>query len=108
MTDALLALYSVIRDRGENPQEGSYTCYLLEKGTDKILKKIGEESAETIIAVKNGDKSEIIGESCDLIFHLLVALVNEGVAIEDIYAELTKRSEKIGNLKQMRATDIST
>lgn len=108
MSDVLRELYSVVTERKGNPQEGSYTCYLLDKGTDKILKKVGEESAETIIAVKNGDKDEIINESCDLIYHLLVTLVSEGIDIDDLYAELSKRSEKIGNLKEMRGTDKNT
>jgi len=108
MNDVVRQLYSVVRERKENPQEGSYTCYLFDKGTDKILKKVGEESAEAIIAVKNGDKDEIINESCDLIYHLLVTLVNEGIDIDDLYTELSKRSGKIGNLKKMRDTDKNT
>lgn len=108
MDDVLKGLYSVVRDRKENPQEDSYTCYLFEKGTDKILKKIGEESSETIIAAKNGDKKEIITETSDLLYHLMVMLVNEDVEIEDVYAELSQRSNKIGNLKKMRETDKNT
>lgn len=108
MDDVLNDLYSVIKDRWENPQEGSYTCYLFTKGTDKILKKVGEESAETVIAVKNGDKNEIVAETCDLIYHLMVMLVNEGVEIDNVYSELSVRSKKIGNLKEMRETDKNT
>lgn len=108
MDDILYNLYSVVEGRRENPQEGSYTCYLLDKGTDKILKKVGEEATETVIAVKNGDKGEIVSETCDLIYHLMVMLVNEGVEIGDIYSELDKRSKKIGNLKEMRETDKNT
>lgn len=108
MDDVLNNLYSVIQGRRENSQEGSYTCYLFDKGTDKILKKVGEESAEAIIAVKNGNKGEIVAETCDLIYHLMVMLVNEGVEIDDIYSELSERSKKIGNLKEMRETDKNT
>ena len=108
MEDIIKNLHSVVMDRKIEPQEGSYTCYLFEKGEDKILKKIGEECAETIIAAKNGDKNEIVMESCDLIYHLLVLFVEKGVEIADVLAELEKRSNKIGNLKTMRDTDKNT
>ena len=72
MQDVFQELYNVILDRRENPQEGSYTCYLFEKGTDKILKKVAEESGETIIAAKNGVKEDTVAEIGDLLFHLLV------------------------------------
>ena len=88
--DTLPELYKVILDRKVNPKEGSYTNYLFEKGIDKILKKIGEESAEVIIGAKN-NKEELIYESSDLIYHLLVLLVNEGVTLGDIYKELGNR-----------------
>ena len=71
--------------------EGSYTQYLLIEGTDKICKKIGEESAETIIAAKNDDKEEITCEASDLIYHLLVLLNDRGVKIEDIFSKLNNR-----------------
>ncbi len=87
----LTELYDVVKDRRENPKEGSYTNYLLDKGLDKILKKVGEESAETIIASKNRDKEEIIYEVSDLLYHLIVLLVDRGVVLEDIAAELKKR-----------------
>lgn len=106
--DSINNLYSVILDRKNNKQEGSYTCYLFEKGLDKILKKIGEECSETIIAAKNNDKTEIKMESCDLIFHLLVMLAETGVSIEEIDAELLARSIKIGNLKTFKDTDKNT
>lgn len=83
-------LYKVILGRKENPVEGSYTNYLFKEGIDKILKKVGEESAEVIIGAKN-NREELIYESSDLIYHLLVLLVNEGVSLVDIYEELTKR-----------------
>lgn len=84
-------LYDVIADRKQHPKEGSYTCYLFEKGIDKILKKVGEEAAEVIIAAKNGIKSEVIYETSDLIYHLLVLLVEQGISLEEIYAELMRR-----------------
>jgi len=106
--DTLKTLYNVVVSRRAEPQEGSYTCYLFEKGMDKILKKVGEESAETIIAAKNGIKEDTVGEVSDLMYHLVVMLVEAGIDIDDIDAELKKRSLKIGNLKQMRETDKNT
>lgn len=85
-------LYQVILDRKDNPREGSYTNYLFQEGIDKILKKVGEESAEVIIGAKN-NKEELVYESSDLIYHLLVLLVNEGVSLGDLYEELNKRME---------------
>ena len=67
---------AVIAQRRAEPQEGSYTCYLFEKGIDKILKKVGEECAETIIAAKNGDKTELVGEINDVFYHMMV-MMNE-------------------------------
>lgn len=87
----LKQLYKTIEDRKSNPVEGSYTNYLFDKGIDKILKKVGEENAETIIAAKNNSKEELIYEASDLIYHLLVLLVNQGVSLEDIFGELEKR-----------------
>ncbi len=78
MQDVFQELYNVILDRRENPQEGSYTCYLFEKGTDKILKKVAEESGETIIAAKNGVKEDTVAEIGDLLFHLLVLMAKRG------------------------------
>ncbi len=89
-TNTMGELYKVIMDRKENPTEGSYTNYLFDEGIDKILKKVGEESAEVIIGAKN-NKEELVYESSDLIYHLLVLLVNQGVSLGDIYEELTKR-----------------
>lgn len=109
MEDSIFnALYETVVDRKENHQEGSYTCYLFEKGLDKILKKVGEECSETIIAAKNGDKNEIVYETADLLYHLMVMLVNEGVPIEDVYSELAKRSNKTGNLKKFHQVDKNT
>lgn len=84
-------LYNVIKDRKANPQEGSYTCYLFEKGQDKILKKVGEESAETIIGSKNNDKKEILYEMADLWYHCLVLLAYHEITPTELLAELTGR-----------------
>ena len=92
MDDKVLqALYETVVNRKNNPQEGSYTCYLLDKGLDKILKKVGEESAEVIIAAKNEAKDEIVYEISDLIYHVLVLMVNSNVTIEDVLEELKGR-----------------
>jgi len=86
-------LFSVIEDRKANPKEGSYTNYLFEKGIDKILKKVGEESAEVIIAAKNASLDEIRYETADLIYHLLVMLCERGLCPSEIMAELEKRRQ---------------
>ena len=83
-----------IKKRKQHKPEGSYTSYLFTQGRDKILKKIGEESAETIIAAKNLSKRELTSESADLFYHLLVLLINEGVEIGEVIAELDRRAKK--------------
>lgn len=108
MTDTFKDLYSVIQHRQESPQEGSYTCYLLDKGLDKILKKVGEECSETIIAAKNGVQSDTVGEISDLLYHLMVMMVAAGIPLEAVMEELDRRSEKIGNLKQFHQSDHET
>jgi len=87
----LYELYDVILDRKLNPREGSYTCYLFEKGRDKILKKVGEEAAETIIASKNGSRDEILYEMADLWYHCLVLLAHHGLAPTELMDELRRR-----------------
>lgn len=84
-------LFKVILDRMENPKEDSYTNYLLDCGIDKILKKVGEECSETIIAAKNEDKKEIALETSDLIYHLLVMIAERGMNIKDVYEVLKDR-----------------
>ena len=74
----LYDLYATIMSRKEEKQEGSYTCYLFEKGLDKILKKVGEECSETIIAAKNGNNEETVLEISDLIYHLFVMMAAQG------------------------------
>ena len=95
-------------DRKENPQEGSYTCYLFNQGIDKICKKVGEESAETIIAAKNGVQEDTVGEICDVIYHLMVLMAQQEIPLDAVLEELDRRSQKIGNLKQMKQTDRET
>lgn len=102
MSEVIKELFNTILDRKENPMEGSYTNYLFEKGTDKILKKVGEECTETVVAAKNKDKTELVNEVCDLTYHLLVLLANEGIELEAIKNELLKREEKTGNKKPER------
>ena len=87
----LSELYEVVLNRKANKVEGSYTSYLFDKGLDKILKKVGEESAEVIIAAKNDDKSELIYEISDLLYHLTVLMVEKGVNFKEIDEELEKR-----------------
>lgn len=108
MKDEFESLYQTVMSRRENPQEGSYTCYLFDQGLDKILKKCGEECAETIIAAKNMNNEETILEISDLIFHLTVLMAQQGITPDDISNELSKRSMKTGNLKKMRVTDKNT
>jgi phosphoribosyl-ATP pyrophosphohydrolase/phosphoribosyl-AMP cyclohydrolase len=87
----LFELYDVIKGRQKDMPEGSYTTYLFSKGLDKILKKVGEENAEVIIASKNRDKKEVVYETADLIYHLMVLLVEQGVKLGDVFAELKSR-----------------
>lgn len=81
---------------------------LFEKGLDKILKKVGEECSETIIAAKNGDNKETVLEISDLIYHLFVMMVEEGISVDDVMNELSKRSQKTGNLKTFHQVDKNT
>jgi phosphoribosyl-ATP pyrophosphohydrolase/phosphoribosyl-AMP cyclohydrolase len=90
-TDVLKELYSLLRERKRNPKEGSYTNYLFDKGLDKILKKVGEETSEVIIGAKNKNKEELVYEISDLVYHLLVLMVNENISIKDIKEELRER-----------------
>jgi phosphoribosyl-ATP pyrophosphohydrolase len=103
--NTLSGLYEVVKNRKEHPEEGSYTCYLFEKGLDKILKKCGEENAEMIIAAKNRDNEELANEMCDLIYHMLVLMVESGVELQTIMDILEKRRQKIGNLKTFYQVD---
>lgn len=88
----LATLYAVIQQRQQERPANSYTTYLFDKGLDKILKKVGEETAETIIAAKNANAAELAAEVSDLLYHLLVLLVERGVSLDAITAELSKRA----------------
>lgn len=90
-SEILEKLYDIITDRKANPKEGSYTNYLFDKGIDKMLKKVGEETAEVIIAAKNPGKNELIYETGDLFYHLLVLLKEKEIAPEEIFKELNIR-----------------
>jgi phosphoribosyl-ATP pyrophosphohydrolase len=89
--DILKAVYKVILDRKTNPTDSSYTASLMRGGVDKILKKVGEEATEVIIAAKGGVAEEIVYESADLVFHLLVLLGHQNIPPEAVYAELRRR-----------------
>ena len=95
-------LYEMIKGRKTEPKEGSYTTYLFEKGMDKILKKVGEESTEVVIAGAKGDKEESIYEIADLTYHLMVMMVEQGIKLEDVSAELAKRHVIDHKVKQER------
>ena len=95
----LKSLYATIQDRKENPEQGSYTSYLFDKGLDKILKKLGEENTEVIIASLMQSKEDLINEIGDLLYHLIVLMVEKGITLEEVEAELEKRSKKSHNLK---------
>ena len=94
------SLETLINDRKINPIEKSYPNYLLDQGVDKICKKVGEEASETIIAAKNNDKEELIGEIGDLFYHVFVLMNNQGVSLEDIENKLKERHKITGNKKE--------
>ncbi len=102
MEKVIAELYEVVKSRKEGGDEKSYTSYLFNKGLDKILKKLGEECTEVIISAKNDNKEEQVGEIGDLIYHLLVAMVEMGISLEDVEEELNKRRSKVNNLKGER------
>ena len=95
-------LYALIEGRKTDPQEGSYTSYLFDKGLEKILKKVGEESTEVIIAGAKRDKEETIYEISDLAYHVLVLMIELGISVEDITRELEKRHVVDHKVKQER------
>lgn len=108
MSKAFESMEYVIQQRREQPMENSYTCYLFEKGMDKILKKVGEETSETIIAAKNGDHENLVGEINDLLYHLMVMMNEAGVTLAEVEEEMDKRAAKIGNLKTFHVSDHNT
>ena len=105
MSETLQALYQTVVSRREEKKEGSYTCYLFEKGLDKILKKVGEACSLLLIAAKAGDKAGIAAEMGNLYYHLMVMMVCKGIAPQLLGDALDKRNGKTGNLKQFHTTD---
>ena len=101
---SLEGLYDLLVGRNETRPEGSYTTYLFEKGIDKILKKVGEESTEVIIAGKAGDKAETVYELADLAYHAMVLMVQMGITVEDVHKELASRHIIDHKVKQEKMT----
>ena len=101
---SLEGLMNLIKGRKEEKKEGSYTTYLFEKGLDKILKKVGEETTEVIIAAKAEDKKETIYEIADLAYHILVLMVEQGISLKDINDELASRHVIDHEVKQEKMT----
>ena len=97
-------LMELIKGRKTDKKEGSYTTYLFEKGLDKILKKVGEESTEVIVGAKNGDKKETIYEIADLCYHVMVLMIEMGISLEDIHRELASRHVIDKKVKQEKMT----
>lgn len=108
MSECLQKVYDIILQRKAHPAENSYTCYLFEQGIDKILKKVGEETAETIVAVKNGNTTDTVNEIADLMYHLLVMMAAQGITPEDVEAVLNERMGITGNLKTFHKVDKNT
>ena len=104
---SLEGLMELIRGRKTDKKEGSYTTYLFEKGLDKILKKVGEESTEVIIAAKDNDKKETVYEIADLAYHVMVLMVEAGISIEDIHKELASRHVIDKKVKQEKMASDS-
>lgn len=108
MNDCIGEVYATILDRRDHPSDNSYTRYLFDQGVDKMLKKVGEECAEVLIAAKNGSNPETVGEIADLTYHLLVLMAQQGITPDDIAALLEERHGKAGNLKQFKSVDKNT
>ena len=99
-SDIIEEVYNQIEDRDKNPKENSYTNYLLNEGIDKICKKVGEEATETVIAAKNTNKNELIGEISDLVYHVLVLMYNRNIRLNDVKQKLIERHKVQGNKKK--------
>ncbi|MCH5462474.1 phosphoribosyl-ATP diphosphatase [Lactobacillus sp. LC28-10] len=95
-------LYQLILDRKNNPKEGSYTDYLFTKGLDKILKKVGEESTEVVVAAKNDSDDEFVYEVADLAYHVLVLMVDRGISVDQVKKELAQREGLMSKTKERR------
>lgn len=102
MQNELNTLYQTVLERKQTMEEGSYTAYLFNKGEEKILKKLGEECTEVIIASLSQSREDLINEMGDLLYHLVVLMAEKGVSLEDVEAELRKRAAKSHNLKAER------
>ena len=103
-------IFEVIKERKKQYENGtaaenSYTCYLFEKGVDKICKKVGEEATETVIAAKNGDNDELMNEINDLLYHVMVLCANQGLEWTEVERILDEKKKKIGNLKKFHTVD---
>ena len=103
--EELKELYATVQSRQASAQEGSYTGSLFAQGLDKILKKCAEECGEVIIAAKNGKNEETVLEISDLLYHLTVLMVQQGITLEQVEQELSKRGGKTGNLKTFHQVD---
>ena len=101
----LEGLYQLLEGRMKDKPEGSYTTYLFEKGIDKILKKVGEECTEVIIAGKADDKKETVYEIADLAYHIMVMMVQMGISVEDVHRELASRHIIDKKVKQEKMTE---
>ena len=101
---SLQSLMTLIEGRKTEKKEGSYTTYLFEKGIDKILKKVGEECTEVIIAAKANDRAETIYEISDLVYHTMVLMIEQGISLEDIHRELASRHVIDHKVKQEKMT----
>lgn len=106
--DTMQGLYEMIMTRKTELIENSYTCYLFEQGIDKILKKVGEECSEVIIAAKNGTNESTAEEISDLIYHIMVLMAQQNIEWEMVADILEERRKKQSNLKKMKITDKNT
>ena len=98
-------LMELLRGRKANPKEGSYTTYLFEKGVDKMLKKIGEETTEVILAAKDGDRANMVYEICDLMYHVMVLMVETGVELDEVKREMASRHIVEHKIKQEKMVE---
>ncbi len=98
-------LMELLRGRKANPKEGSYTTYLFEKGVDKILKKIGEETTEVILSAKDGDNANMVYEICDLMYHVMVLMVETGVELDEVKREMASRHIVEHKIKQEKMVE---
>ncbi|MDM5154035.1 phosphoribosyl-ATP diphosphatase [Bacillus sp. DX1.1] len=105
MESVLRSLYETIQQRKENPLSESYTNYLFAKGEDKILKKIGEECTEVIIAAKNDHKEELVKEMVDVIYHCFVLLAEKNIPLEDVLEEVKGRQGKLSKTGDRKEID---